>query len=257
MNDRDRPVEGTPDVNAPETGAPEMPARVDTPSWRLILTLTVAGALAGLLIVSVHLWTQPRILEHQARALREAVQEVLGNPARTQALYVVDGALTAELPAGTDSLSVERLFVGYDESGDRIGLAITGAEPGFQDIINLIFGYDPVEDRVLGMKVLDNKETPGLGDKIVKDSVFIDEFAGVDAPMVGVKPGSGSGADNEVDMITGATISARAVIDIINNQIEAMEPMLDAWLQRSATAAEPGVPPADDRGAAPVSGGGR
>jgi H+/Na+-translocating ferredoxin:NAD+ oxidoreductase subunit G len=218
MNDPGLPVGGS-----------DVPLREDTPSWRLVATLSLAGVAAGLLIVSVFVATQPRILEHHARALREAVQEVLGDPATTETLYVIDGALTPDLPQGMDSLSVERVFVGYDESGRRLGLAIKGAEPGFQDVINLIFGYDPVGRRLLGMKVLDNKETPGLGDKIVKDSAFVGEFVGASAPLVGVKIGSGSNSENDIDMITGATISSRAVIAIINHQLEAMSPMLDSY----------------------------
>jgi H+/Na+-translocating ferredoxin:NAD+ oxidoreductase subunit G len=208
---------------------PNLPVRVDTPSWRLIATLALAGVMAGLLIVFVHIWTQPRILEHQAVALRAAVQEVLGEPETTETLYVIDGAFTLDLPVGTDSLAVERVFVGYEESGALVGVAIKGAEPGFQDVINLIFGYDPAERRLLGMKVLDNKETPGLGDKIVKDSVFVGEFVGVTVPMVGARLGRATGAENEIDMITGATISSRAVIAIINHQLEAMAPMLDRY----------------------------
>ncbi len=212
------------------TGA-DLPVRPDTPSWRLVATLSMAGVLAGLLIVIVHVWTQPRILEHQARALRAAVQEVLAEPARTETLYVIDDALTPDLPAGIDSLAVERVFVGYDQSGELIGLAIKGAEPGFQDIINLIFGYDPTEGRLLGMKVLDNKETPGLGDKIVKDSSFVGDFVGASVPLIGVGMGRATGAEGEIDMITGATISSRAVIAIINHQLEAMRPMLDSYFR--------------------------
>lgn len=220
-----------PDLPMPDGQLPGQapPARVDTPSWRLVATLAMAGVFAGLLIVIVHLWTQPRILEHQARALRAAVQEVLGEPERTQTLYVIDDALTPDLPAGMDSLSVERVFVGYDQSDQLVGLAIKGGEPGFQDIINLIFGYDPTQRRLLGMKVLDNKETPGLGDKIVKDSLFVGEFVGVAVPLIGVGMGRAKGAAGEIDMITGATISSRAVIAIINHQLEAMGPMLDSY----------------------------
>ena len=217
---------------------PELPVRTDTPSGRLVATLALAGALAGLLIVSVHVWTNPRILEHRAIALRAAVQEVLGDPARTETLYMIDGALTPALPEGTDSLSVERIFVGFDEADRQMGIAIGGAEPGFQDIINLLFGYDPYGKRLLGMKVLDNKETPGLGDKIVKDSTFVGAFVGLSVPITGVKIGSGRGTPGEVDLITGATISSRAVIAIINHQLEAMSPMLDGYFGRSAPAQE-------------------
>jgi Na+-translocating ferredoxin:NAD+ oxidoreductase subunit G len=212
------------------TGA-GIPARPEVPAWRLILTLALAGALAGLLIVSVYQWAQPRIQAHQAEVLRGAVAEVLKSPERTERFFLYQGALTTETPPVADTLRVERVFLGYDDMGVPIGFAITGAEPGFMDLVHVIFGYDPISRRVLGMKVLDNKETPGLGDAIEKDARFVGGFEAKLAPLVGVKPGSGRGGESEVDMITGATISARTVISVINNRIEKLHPLLDAHLR--------------------------
>lgn len=207
-----------------------------TSSGRLVATLAVAGAVAGLVLVLVHQWTQPRILEHQARVLQEAVLEVLGAPETTRTYFMVDGAFTAEPGPAADTASADRLYVGFDEHGAPLGVALAAAEPGFQDVIRLIFGYDPDGETVLGMKVLESKETPGLGDKIEKDSSFVAEFRGVASPLVGVKPGAGTGADDEIDMITGATISSRAIIDIINHRLEAVGDDVQA-LWRSAPAA--------------------
>lgn len=202
-------------------------ARPPAPAWRLVLTLTLAGTLAGLLIVSVFQWAQPQILAHQAAALRSAVDEVLKSPARTDRYFIHQGALVEALPAGVDSMTVERVFRGYDAGGAVVGYAAIGAEPGFQDVIRLIFGYDPATRQVLGMKVLESKETPGLGDVIEKDLDFIGGFVGKLAPLVGVKQGSSRG-ESEVDMVTGATISARTVIRIINNRVERLHPLLEA-----------------------------
>ncbi|MDX1660604.1 MAG: FMN-binding protein, partial [Gemmatimonadota bacterium] len=130
---------------------------------------------------------------------------------------------------GAKAEDVDQVYVGYDESGIRTGFAIPGAEPGFQDLIHLIFGYDAADGEVLGMRVLENKETPGLGDKIVKDSTFVSEFEGAEAPLEGVKPGAGTDAANEIDMITGATISSETVVEIINHRIEELDPMLERW----------------------------
>jgi Na+-translocating ferredoxin:NAD+ oxidoreductase subunit G len=197
-------------------------------SSRLIATLGVAGALAGLLIVSVHQWTQPRILAHQARAIALAVDEVLQGPERTETLFLWDGALTATPPAGVDTVPLDRVWAGYDAAGQRIGFALVGAEAGFQDIIKVMFGYDVATGRVMGMRILESKETPGLGDKIFKDMVFVAQFRTAQLPMVPTKPGTGTGDPREVDTITGATISARTVIEIINNRVARMRPLLEA-----------------------------
>ena len=150
-------------------GAPVAGARTPlaAPSARLIGTLAGSGAFAGLLIVLVFGWAQPRISAHQASVLADAVGEVLGAPARTERLWIVGGRIVPALPAGADSAAAERVWAGYDAAGTRVGFAVLGAEAGFADVITLLFGYDPAQKRVLGMKVLDNKETPGLGDRIV------------------------------------------------------------------------------------------
>lgn len=213
------PTSGTP------AGGPERPA---TSSARLIMTLAMAGALAGLVIVLVFGWANPRIQAYRAKVLRESIQEVLDGPETVRTYYLVDGALSETPAPGADTITAEKVHLGLDAEGRPIGYAITGAEPGFQDIILVIFGYDPAADRVLAMKVLESKETPGLGDKIMKDSSFVSGFRQTAALLEGVKAGAGSGSENEVDMITGATISSRTVIGIINHRIEALDPVLDA-----------------------------
>ena len=202
------------------------PRETQVPAWRLIGTLALAGGLAGLLIVLVFQWTQPRIQAHQAQVLAAAVDEVLGGPERVQRFFVRDGRLVAALPAGSDTLAAERVFQGYDARGGSVGFAVVGAAPGFVDVVRLIFGYDPATRTLLGMKVLENRETPGLGDKIEKDTGFVGGFRGPRTPLRGVKRGAGSGAGNEVDMITGATISSRVVIDLINRRIAELDPVL-------------------------------
>jgi Na+-translocating ferredoxin:NAD+ oxidoreductase subunit G len=226
MSTQTMPPEKDTQMSPPGGSGPSKPI---TPAWRLVMTLAVAGGLAGLLIVSVHRWTEPQILAHQARAIAAAVDEVLQAPARTETLYLHDNALHAAPPAGVDTMRVEKVWAGYDESGRRIGYAMLAGEPGFQDVIRLMFGYDAEQRRLLGMRVLESKETPGLGDKIEKDSAWIAQFRTAATPMTPVKPGAGSGADDEVDTITGATISARAVINIINNRLAVMQPLIDSY----------------------------
>ena len=209
------------------TAPPPPVAKPDVPSHRLLLTLGIAGALAGLAIVFVFRGTQPTILRYKAEQLRLAVFEVLDQPERFDTLYVVDGALTNTTPESPDTY--EQLFVGY-EGNRRVGLAITAGEPGFQDVIRLIFGYDPGARAVLGMKVLESKETPGLGDKIEKDSSFVVQFQGAIAPLLGIKARDASGDLHEIDMITGATISSRTVIRAINEALTRLGPLIDDYL---------------------------
>jgi electron transport complex protein RnfG len=183
-------------------------------SLRLVATLGIAGLLSGLIIVSVYEATLPTIKAWQAEVLREAVFKVLPGTERSERLVFQDGGLT---PKDTDDKDDEPIFAGYGAHGQLIGYAIPSAGPGFQDIIKILYGFRPAERRITGMEVLESRETPGLGDKIYKDRAFVSEFhdLAIDPEVVAVKKGTGS-APNEVDAITGATISSKAIVRIIN-----------------------------------------
>ena len=209
------------------TPAPPPVEHKHTPAWKLLLTLVIAGAAAGWLIVTVYNITLPAVQKHAAEQVDAAVREVLEAPARWDTLYLVGGALTAKLPAGRDGAEAPQAFVGYDGSGKRIGVAITAAEPGFQELINLMIGFDPATGALTGYKVLDEQETPGLGQRIETDTNFTHQFPGRVAPLEGVKRPPANA--NEVQTITGATISSRAVLRIINDAVAKWRPLVQAY----------------------------
>ncbi|HSQ28341.1 MAG TPA: FMN-binding protein [Gemmatimonadaceae bacterium] len=201
----------------------------DVRSWKLLAMMTGAGAIAGLLIVSAYTATLPRIEQHQGEVMQAAITEVLKAPASYDTLYLYNGALAKSVPAGTDTKKLEKVYLGHDASGKRIGFAVSAAENGFQDLVTLMFGYDASAHKLIAMKVIGNKETPGLGNKIETDSEFVNGFVNAVAPINGVKKDRGKSGPSDVVMITGATISSRAVIRIIDNAIARWQPLMDAY----------------------------
>ncbi len=195
--------------------------KADSPA-RLVATLGVAGLLSGIAIVGAFEITKPMIAANRARALRQAVFKVVPGAESLQRLVWRDGAL---LPAageaeGEPSVSPEgskrSIYGGYGAGGEFLGYAIPGEAPGYQDIIKLLHGFDPARRRVIGMEVLESRETPGLGDRIYKDPDFVGTFRDLAIEPEIELVTDGADADNQVDGITGATISSRAVVRIIN-----------------------------------------
>lgn len=221
------------------TGGGRAAGSVQPSSTLLVGTLGILSVIAGIAIVLVHGWAEPRIEAHEAAELRQAIEEVLGEPQRYVTRWVVGGKLLDSLPAGVDSSAARPVYAGFAADGHLVGYAVPGQKPGYQDIVKLIFGYDPAKKEVLGMKVLESKETPGLGARITSDSAFIHGFDGVLSPLDGVKhPAKGP---HEVEMITGATISSTTVITIINQSLAAVGPALGGASARAAGAAAPGT----------------
>ena len=183
---------------------------------RMMSTLGIAGFCSGLALVGAYMITQPRIARNRAEALGAAIYEVLPGARNREALSFRQGELAPVEGADADPAAAEAIYAGYDEAGTRVGFAIPAEGPGFQDTIKLIYGYDPARRRIVGMRVLESRETPGLGDKIIKDESFVTNFSDlrVTPEVVVVKRGRTS--DNEVDAISGATISSNAVVKILN-----------------------------------------
>ena len=236
----------TEDIQVTEQTAPpeqEVPPIKPVSTFRLVATLAVAGALAGLLIVSVNQHTKPIIDKYKAEQLQKAVYEVLPGTERYDTYYLVDSSLSLTLPEGAKEAEYKRVYVGYDAGKKLNGVAMSRGESGFQDVIMIIFGVDPNTGKLKGMKVLDSKETPGLGDKIFKDMAFVDQFfAGPATPLIPVKPGTGKGLPGEIDTITGATISSKKLVEIINHALEEWKPILDRGIPKapaSSTSEEP------------------
>lgn len=103
------------------------------------------------------------------------------------------------------------------ENGIITSVAIrTHSDNGFGGRIELIIGM-LMDGTVSGYKVIDQKETPGLGTKIASGK-FAEQFVGMNSYNDNFKLKKDGG---DIDAITGATISSRAVIDAIEKAIVA------------------------------------
>lgn len=208
----------------------------DPSSVRLAGTLGVAGLVSGVLIVVAYLSTLERIQDNRAAALQEAVYKVLPGTKKIEPFALKDGTLvpfTGKVGAPSPDPLVYR---GLDQAGSTLGYAVPAEGPGFQDTVKILYGYDPKRRAVIGLEVLESRETPGLGDKIIFDPHWLANFVElkVDPKIELVKKGEKT-APNQVDAITGATISSRAVVTIMTKSNAAWLPKLDASGSKTAS----------------------
>lgn len=212
---------------------PAAPAAQDraasTPAWRLLATLALGGGSAGALLAYVYQSTLPAIERAADSRTVGAIREVLGGPATVDTLFLVGDQLSRTPPPGMDLRRVTKVFEGFDAAGVRMGVAVEASAPGFADEVRLIAGFNPTTRTLTGFALLAQKETPGLGDRIEKDTSFTAQFQGKVAPLTGTKNGPTN--SSTVHTITGATISSRVVIQIINRAVALWQPRLAAYDQ--------------------------
>jgi electron transport complex protein RnfG len=212
-------------------------------SFRLVATLAVTGLLSGLVLVAIFLVTQPIILRNQAEAMQRAIFRVLPGTT-TIDMFVLSGEDLQPFESADGSLPAQdAIFAGRADDGSLVGYAIPADGAGFMDTIKLIYGFDPRRRAIVGMQVLDSRETPGLGDKIIFDEEFHENFVElkVEPEIVGVKVAEQPRPSNEVDTITGATISSEAVVSILNDSTQRWLPILDRREQGEGQAANEGA----------------
>ena len=213
----------------------------NTPGFRMVRTLGAIAMLSGLLVVLVFQYTKPIIAENQRVATEQAVFQVVpGASSRRDWILGADG-----LASGGGDIEGQTVYAAYDDRGALIGIALAAAAQGYQDIVKLLYGYDPDCQCVRGIKILKMTETPGLGDKIAFDPAFLNNFEALDArlnvagdalanPIHAVKNGKKQHAW-QVDAISGATISSVAVANAINRSLQHAAPLLQRDLTRLKT----------------------
>ena len=186
-------------------------------AW-LVLVLAVGF---GVSLAGVQLVLGPVIESNKLNETLEKVPGlVLGNflaakmASENQTLEIVPRQVTVKKPDRAKFYSVYEARY----QGDLKGWVVKTKGQGYADTIELLLGLSPDFRSITGLFVLDQKETPGLGNKIATDAwrrQFVDAPAG--RPLVVIK--SGASRPGEIDAVTGATISSRSVTAMINTAI--------------------------------------
>jgi H+/Na+-translocating ferredoxin:NAD+ oxidoreductase subunit G len=215
--------------------APPVPA--GTSGTKMIVTMGVLGLVCAVLIVATFQFTQPAIERNKAAALEKAIFEVLPGATSKVEFAEKDGALVPEAAA----TGAVRYFAGYDDDHRLVGVAVEASGQGFADVVRLIYGYAPEKNAIIGMKVLESHETPGLGTKIETDPDFRANFDALQVKLAG----TGSTIEHPIELakngkktdpwqieaITGATISSRAVTGILHDGTARAVPVIMQNLQ--------------------------
>jgi electron transport complex protein RnfG len=183
-------------------------------AW-LVLLLSIVF---GVSLAAVHMNLSPVIAENQLKETMENIPVLVSGPDSTANAYSFD---ISQRMLNVDKGGISKSYAVYDaldKSGNIAGHVVKASGQGYADKIELLLGLDPEGMKITGLFILGQKETPGLGNKIEED-VWRNQYVGksTDSTLVVIKGTSVN--DNEIDVVSGATISSRAVTDIVNSTI--------------------------------------
>jgi electron transport complex protein RnfG len=181
----------------------------------LLITSCMAAALAG-----VNALTKDRITAITKEKTDKAIREVLPDTGFvfTDSMEKHQDALKTDI--------VKTLYTAYNEApsctldgGHIIGYAVEVVPSGFDGEITMIVGFD-TQYKITGISIISHTETAGLGAVAAANNAsgeaFRNQFVGKSGELAVTKDGG------EVDAITGATITSRAVVEGVNAATECM-----------------------------------
>ena len=175
---------------------------------KMVLVLSITGAVSGGILAQVFHFADPLIQENRKKELREAIFVVLS-----------EAKDYTTLDKGNDKEKIV-VYKGIDADGKLVGIAFIADGGGFQGNIRIMVGLSTDYLKLKGIKVLEQNETPGLGNRI-KEPAFEDQFRGLEIkPKVEYIKYRKPEKPNQIQAITGATISSEAVVKNINNAVE-------------------------------------
>lgn len=194
----------------------------------LALALCFGGALAG-----VQLGLSARIEENK----------------RTETLGRVADVVPSAVKAGDRAdIAGYACWPVFGQDGGHVGWMVKAAGMGYADRIELLFGLDAPAERITGLWVLDQKETPNVGNRIESDAFrrqfFGDRLAArYRLEVVKAAPEENT---NQIQAISGATISSESVCRIVNKALKkvGVELARRAAEMRQAVQTQPGTKPA-------------
>ena len=158
---------------------------------RLALTLLVITAVVAVALAGVNSITAPKIEQLNAEKTQQAIEAVLPGGFDTQITdYTDDTGLVTNVYSGANGYAFE----------------VTPA--GFDNTITMMVGVDH-DGKVLGISIVSHTETSGLGAVAAASTSDGESFRGQFVGMSGSVSVTKDGG--EVDALTGATITSRAV----------------------------------------------
>jgi len=160
---------------------------------RPVIILVIICLIVGGLLAVINYVTAPVIAENERIAADQTYHAVLP-----------EADTFTELPCDVEGVTT------FLKADNDAGYVVIAAARGYGGDVPAAVSFDN-DGKIINVIMMDNDETPGLGQKIVNPD-FYSQFNGIDAAEFTI---------DDIDAISGATISSKAAVKAINRAIEA------------------------------------
>ena len=183
------------------------------------LVLTAITLISGLLLGAVYGMTKDTIAEaikEKTNAAYKVVLDAADYDADSLKESLEKANAEGKIAADNGKATLTEAIVAKDQSGNPVGYVLKGSAAGYVVVVGVSSDL-----KVTGISFPETlPETAGLGQKATLPE-FYEQFKGKGTKL-SVKKGGGAG-ENEIDAISGATITSTAVTNVVNAATEFVE----------------------------------
>ena len=177
--------------------------------FKIMGVLTITCVICAFFLAVVFSSAKEKISMNEKKRIKQAIENLAPDSVTVQELKLKDQV-------------VYKLF---DKNKKLMGYAFIAKGQGYQGTIKILSVIDPTLQKLEGIEIIESVETPGLGAKI-QDDPFRKQFDGLSVlPQIECLKDQVQ-KNNQIQAITGATISSRAVVNILNKEIKTLEKLL-------------------------------
>lgn len=178
---------------------------------RIIIFVIVMGTASGTMLVGLSKITEPQIKKNEELKLQSSILDALEVP------YGSKEAVLGLFKQNVEVLQKDKSAF-YRGADGAVAFKFEG--PGLWGPIRGIAGINSDLKTIRTIKILHQEETPGLGARIVEKE-YLGQFKNKEIiPRLIFRPQGKAKANNEVDAITGATGTSKALEKLLNESIE-------------------------------------
>lgn len=185
---------------------------------RVGLLLGLFAIVATTLVALTETSTREQIIENERQALLSGINALI--PHEQYDNQILQDKILLE---ATEMLGTEEPTTVYRarKQGENVAVVLTAIAPnGYSGQIKMLVGIY-ADGTLAGVRVINHKETPGLGDKIEeKKADWILQFEGLSLTKPASDKWKVKKDGGEFDQFTGATITPRAVVGAIKRSLE-------------------------------------
>jgi len=177
---------------------------------KIILVLTSVCLLCAASLSLISLWAKDKIAMNEQKRVEEAIKTLAPQ------------AIKIEKDKKND-ITIYKLL---DDKGELFAYAFNAEGLGYQGTIKIMVVTDTAFTKISGIEIIDSVETPGLGSKI-QEPDFKNQFKGLDSTGNIEYTKDIPSKPSQIKAITGATISSKSVVAIINKRIAELKGQKD------------------------------